>query len=37
MRNSHIVDATQPFDQVVQTVTAIVLAKSRKFPDGVSN
>lgn len=27
MRNSHIVDATQPFAQVVQTATAIVLAR----------
>jgi thymidylate kinase len=30
MRNSHIVDATQPFNQVVQTVTGIVLKRIGK-------
>jgi thymidylate kinase len=34
MQNSHIVDATQPFDQVVQTVTGIVLQRmGRPTPD----
>ena len=32
MRNSHIVDATQPFDRVVRTVAAVVLDKTGRPP-----